>query len=134
MEALDAVIEAAEHVWKFDTFGDDKAAMQRLAAELNGTTKLACEWSSDCAFDIIQTGTSKGARLLEWIATQGLDRAEVLVFGDHYNDLDMFRMAGTAVAMGNAVDAIKAEADWVTGSHNATGIADGLRRFVSVAG
>nr|VUD31438.1 phosphatase [Raoultella sp. NCTC 9187] len=40
---------------------------------------------------------------------------DVVAFGDNYNDLSMLEAAGTGVAMGNAVDEVKARAnvgDW----------------------
>jgi hydroxymethylpyrimidine pyrophosphatase-like HAD family hydrolase len=33
---------------------------------------------------------------------------DVVAFGDNYNDLSMLEAAGTGVAMGNAVDEVKA--------------------------
>lgn len=39
---------------------------------------------------------------------------DVVAFGDNYNDLSMLEAAGTGVAMGNAVDEVKARerGDW----------------------
>jgi hydroxymethylpyrimidine pyrophosphatase-like HAD family hydrolase len=44
----------------------------------------------------------------------GADTADVVVFGDAENDLSMFTGEWTGVAMGNAIDALKARADYVT--------------------
>jgi len=131
VEDLENLIGAAHHVWKFDTFSDQLDSLKMFASEIAEIAELDCEWSSEFAFDIIQRGNSKGARLIEWLAVQGLDRSEVIVFGDHYNDLSMFRVAGTTVAMANAVDSIQSVADWVTDSNDSSGIADALRRFVA---
>lgn len=45
----------------------------------------------------------------------GVAMGEVTVFGDHLNDLPMFRVAGRAVAVGNAVPELKVQADEVIG-------------------
>ena len=42
----------------------------------------------------------------------------------------MIKWAKTGVAMGNAVDEVKAEADYVTSSNNEDGIADALEALV----
>ena len=42
--------------------------------------------------------------------------------GDQVNDLPMLRQAGMAVAMENAVDSVKAQADWVTGRCDEDGL------------
>ena len=48
---------------------------------------------------------------------------DVVVFGDDYNDLDMFdKDLWTGVAMGNACDELKEIAEYVTDSVNDDGI------------
>jgi 5-amino-6-(5-phospho-D-ribitylamino)uracil phosphatase len=47
----------------------------------------------------------------------GLEEAELVVFGDDVNDISMFRVAGRAVAVGNALDEVKAAAHEVIGSN-----------------
>jgi len=43
----------------------------------------------------------------------GRDHKEITVFGDSVNDLGMFKLAGTSVAVSNALDEVKAVADLV---------------------
>jgi len=43
----------------------------------------------------------------------GRGRADITVFGDSVNDLGMFKLAGTSVAVSNALDEVKAVADLV---------------------
>jgi 5-amino-6-(5-phospho-D-ribitylamino)uracil phosphatase len=50
------------------------------------------------------------ARVAEYL---GRDTAEFTVFGDSINDLGMFELAGTACAVRNALDEVKAAADIV---------------------
>ncbi len=46
----------------------------------------------------------------------------LIVFGDHDNDLPMFRRADYAVAMGNAADHVKAEADEIIGGNDSDAV------------
>lgn len=45
-------------------------------------------------------------------------KEEVLVFGDWYNDRDLFQFGGTNIALENAVDELKDMADYVTDQSN----------------
>ena len=59
----------------------------------------------------------------------GLPRLECMAFGDAENDLDMLAYAGIGVAMGNAPEAVKHAADYVTASVDEKGIEQALRHF-----
>lgn len=59
----------------------------------------------------------------------GLAPAEVIAMGDNYNDIGMIRFAGMGVAMGNAPDPIKSNADFVTDTNNNDGVRKALEKF-----
>jgi Cof subfamily protein (haloacid dehalogenase superfamily) len=59
----------------------------------------------------------------------GLAPAEVIAIGDNYNDIGMIRFAGVGVAMGNAPEAIRTNADYVTDSNNDDGVRKALEKF-----
>ncbi len=59
----------------------------------------------------------------------GARRADSVGFGDSYNDLDMLEYVGTAVAMGNAPEEVRALADFVTAPVTEDGVAVGLARL-----
>ena len=52
-----------------------------------------------------------------------------VAFGDGGNDISMLRHAGTGVAMGNASDAVKQSADYVTDDIDNDGIAKALKHL-----
>lgn len=58
--------------------------------------------------------TNKAWGVKEMVKRMGGDPARVVVFGDGLNDLSIFSDKWTCVAMGNAVDELKAKADFVT--------------------
>ena len=71
------------------------------------------------------------ALALELIADHyGINRTEVMAIGDSFNDLDMIKWAGLGIAMGNAVEAVKEAADFVTFSNDEEGVTEALQRFV----
>jgi Cof subfamily protein (haloacid dehalogenase superfamily) len=59
-------------------------------------------------------------------------REETLAIGDNFNDSEMIRYAGMGVAMGNAPDEIKAEADYVTDTNNNDGVRKALEHLMGI--
>lgn len=68
---------------------------------------------------------------LRWVCTElGIDAADVIAFGDEWNDLTMLEWAGRGVAMGNADDRVKASADEVAPANTADGVAVVLEQLL----
>ena len=60
----------------------------------------------------------------------GMDMTDVIAFGDDVNDLGMLKLAGTAVAVSNAIEDVKAVADHVTDSNDLDGVAKFLEATI----
>ena len=58
-----------------------------------------------------------------------LTREEMVACGDGFNDLSMVRYAGLGVAMGNAQQVVKEEADFITATNDVDGLVDVVERF-----
>jgi len=69
--------------------------------------------------EISLNGTNKGAAIVEMLALLGIDAADAVGIGDSWNDVEMFDVVGTAIAMGNADPELQARAGRVT-----TGVLD----------
>ena len=59
-----------------------------------------------------------------------MKREELMAFGDGFNDLSMLEYSGIGIAMGNAVDEVKAIADFITISNDEDGIAIALEQLL----
>lgn len=81
-------------------------------------------------FEFMAPGVNKGAALTEYLADLGLAKDDVMAVGDSENDASLLQAAGFAVAMGNAVEAIKDLADVLTGANADDGVAQAIRRFI----
>lgn len=57
------------------------------------------------------------------------DLKDVVVFGDDYNDLIMFDERWTSIAMGNACDALKEKANYITDANIDDGIYKACKKF-----
>lgn len=79
--------------------------------------------------DLSPVGVSKASGLQHVCDRIGLTAADVLAIGDGRNDIEMLRWAGRGVAMGQAVDEVKAAADDVTASVHDEGAAIEMSRW-----
>ena len=71
--------------------------------------------------DILPAACSKGAALLAYARSRGIDVSEILAIGDNWNDVSMLTVAGSAVLMDNAPDDLKQiarERGWQIGPAN----------------
>lgn len=104
--------------------------LEKAADFVENHTGLHHTSSDDGLLDISATGVSKGAGVLALAKHLGIKPSEVCVFGDWYNDISMFEVAGMAVAMGNSCEKLKALAAYQTKSHENDGVAYGIRNFI----
>ncbi len=74
---------------------------------------------------------SKGSALTAACRHLEIPTAEVVAFGDAENDVEMFRVAGASVAMGQAVPAVKAKATAVTLRNDEAGVAHAIDRLLA---
>lgn len=77
-------------------------------------------------------GISKAEGIAFVLDMLNLDREFSVAVGDSLNDIDMIKYAGIGVAMGNAIDEVKAVADRVTEPCEACGVAKIIREITGV--
>lgn len=80
--------------------------------------------------EIMAQNIDKATSLDHLVKYMGIKQEEVIAFGDGYNDLSMIEYAGMGVAMGNAVDEMKAKANRITLSNDEDGIAYMLSQLI----
>ena len=100
--------------------------IDHLAPLMPADLKLA---NSGATFvEITGAGVTKASGLAKLCERLAIDASETIVFGDNHNDLPMFRWAGRAVAMSNAIDDVRAAAHDIAANHDD----DGVAQFVEV--
>lgn len=80
--------------------------------------------------EIMPKGVSKGNALLNIGKQHGITPDEMMAFGDAENDMSMFQAVKYGIAMGNAMDSLKAIAYDVTDTNDACGIAKALDKYI----
>ena len=78
--------------------------------------------------DVYRKGFEKGSAVKYLSERCGYDKENTYAFGDGINDVEMFRMVGHGIAMGNAVPQLKQIAEEVTLSVEEDGIAEYMNR------
>jgi Cof subfamily protein (haloacid dehalogenase superfamily) len=74
---------------------------------------------------------SKGTALRSACAHLGISTESVVAFGDAENDIEMFRVAGASVAMGQSDPRTRSAATWVTARNDEAGVAVAVERLLS---
>lgn len=86
--------------------------------------------SADHNFEIGSKDASKGQALTKLAEKLGIPLSQTAAVGDSLNDESMLRVAGVAVAMGNARKDIKELADQVTLTNDEHGVAHMIRHLL----
>lgn len=79
--------------------------------------------------EIVPKGCSKGTGIQKICEMLDIPIGQTYAFGDSANDLPMFAVAGHSIAMGNAGEAVKQQASYVTDTLHEDGIYHALEHF-----
>lgn len=80
--------------------------------------------------EFTRADANKGVGLRKLAEILGVNPDATMAIGDTENDLAIIEAAGIGVAMGNATDAVKAKADYVTTSNTEDGVAAAIEHFI----
>lgn len=129
-DIYDFMLKNREHLENINVNFEDiseKPAMHEKLIMLPETTITS---SFDHNLEIGGETTSKADALRQMGRLMGIDRSEMMAIGDSPNDIAMLKEAGTAVAVGNAKDEVKAKADYIAPTNHEDGVADAIEKFV----
>lgn len=128
---VENLLDALEpHPTKLLMTGDPKDMLQAEddLVEILGE-KMDIFRSAPFFLELVPKGIDKAQSLLRLLGKINLTPADMIAFGDGYNDLSMLKLAGVGVAMANAAPEVRAEADYVTLSNEEDGVASALEHF-----
>ncbi len=124
-------MEAYDNIKKFFYHRSDKTVEQLekelgdiFTVEASSFLKDACD-----SGEITCKGINKSYGMQIYMQRLGFSKEDTIAFGDGPNDLDMLSFAGIGVAMGNARDTVKANADFITRDVEQDGIAYALKEL-----
>ncbi len=123
LEHKDAIENINIHFRQFD----DKARFKEV---LNGYGGITVTSSMPHNIEIGGKTTSKATAIENLCQILNITPKHVMAVGDSPNDMAMIEASGLGIAMGNALDEVKAIADYVSLSNNEDGVAHAVRKFV----
>jgi Cof subfamily protein (haloacid dehalogenase superfamily) len=114
--------------------GTETAAhiVERLGTQWKERVRFVESFSSrrKSILTLTAAGADKGAALSVACADMGISSMEVVAFGDAEVDIEMFRVAGASVAMGQASAHLKSIATAVTLSNDEDGVAIAVEKLL----
>lgn len=128
---VDNLLDALEpHPTKLLMTGDptDMIKAEEELVEILGE-KMDIFRSAPFFLELVPKGIDKAQSLLRLLSKINLTPADLMAFGDGYNDLSMLKLASVGVAMANAAPEVRADADYVTLSNEEDGVAEALLHF-----
>lgn len=111
----------------------DQKRMEEFRSHMEEWARDKVDMYFSCAeyMEIVPKGICKGNALRAFCERQGIPLQNAVAAGDENNDLSMIKAAGTGCAVANALEHVKAEADYVTErDNNHSAIAEIVERFI----
>lgn len=115
--------------YKMEAYSDDPALLERLRRKLVDAG-LQVNSSFPWNLEIMAPGAGKG-HAVRWLTKHfGLEKQQVMGFGDYTNDLPMLENVGWPVAVGNALDEVKAACRIIAPDCDEDGVAKTIHQYI----
>lgn len=108
----------------------DETNYGQLKQELIDLDLFQVAKSDDYFVDINPKESNKGKGVGILANYLAIPMEHVMCIGDNENDLEMVEVAGIGIAMGNAVNQVKAAAAYVTADNDQMGVAEAIYKFI----
>ncbi|NBI28882.1 Cof-type HAD-IIB family hydrolase [Chengkuizengella marina] len=120
-----------DYQWlKFGYYTEDDSKIKQIFETIKAWGTLELTNSHPSNLELNPKGISKASGLQALCNWKEFNMSEVIAMGDSMNDLAMIKSAGLGVAMGNAQDIIKKEADIVTLTNDEDGVAKIIEEYI----
>ena len=118
--------------FKIITSHKDKYIIRNLKKKINEIGGLAVASTSEYDIEVNDIQAQKGLILAKVAEMKGIEKDEVMVLGDSFNDYSMFTEFKNSYAMKNAIDEIKKIATYVTETNNNDGVGKAIEKVLNM--
>ncbi|WP_016963255.1 MULTISPECIES: Cof-type HAD-IIB family hydrolase [Pseudomonas] len=131
-KVVDSFEEYLPRIDKIVAASGDHRLLAELEARLHASTagQAQASRSQPRFLDVTALEADKGQALSTLAEYLGVPLQRTAALGDGGNDSAMFRRAGLSIAMGQAPEQVKGEADVITGSNQEDGAAEAIERYI----
>lgn len=131
-DTVELVKRHAELLENINLIFADQEKRERYWRELSTHQGLTVVSSMPFNIELGGATTSKASALEALAKRLGLGHENIMSFGDSTNDAQMLSAAQIGIAMGNAVEELKAMADYITGTNQEDGVAQALFKLLDI--
>lgn len=124
------VLKKGNSMIKCEIMSKDHKKLSKIRSELNKIDGLEVVSSYKNNIEVSMKGVSKGSAVEIIAKHYNVKQEEIIAIGDNENDISMIKYAGLGIAMGNALDIVKENANCVTDTNDNEGVAKAIQKFV----
>lgn len=126
IDDIDKFFEEGIEVRKFVAFNSDIDLINRMKEVIGKIPNLAISSSFHDNIEVTDINAQKGIILEKVTGKMGIDKNDVMILGDSFNDYSMFERFEESVAMENAIPEVKAVAKYITDTNYNLGVAKAI--------
>ncbi|MGX9807945.1 Cof-type HAD-IIB family hydrolase [Exiguobacterium acetylicum] len=126
VETVDVITVDQLDIIKFMFVSADQLQLAHLEQQLLQVQSFSVTRSGAFNLEVMASGVTKGSAVQDITRVYGIALKDVVAIGDNQNDLPMFEVAGTSIAMKNAEASVKKRATFITSDHDEDGVAEAL--------
>lgn len=131
IDDMDEFLKSGIEIRKFVAFHKNIELINNMKSEMSKFKGIAVSSSFEDNIEITHMTAQKGIILAKVAEKMGIDKSEVMVLGDSFNDYSMFEVFEESVAMENAVPEIKKIAKYITDTNDNLGVAKAINKVVN---
>ena len=129
IDDFDKFFEGPIEVRKIFAFYNNIEILNKVRSEIEKINGLEVSSSFIDNIEITNKDAQKGLILAKVANKMGIDKSEVMIMGDSFNDYSMFTEFTETVAMENAIPEIKEIAKYITDRNDNDGVAKAIRKI-----
>ena len=129
---IDEFLNSNVEIGKFISFADSADELNGPRGKLDKLGGIVVSSSFTTNIEINDSNATKGLILAKVAARMGINKDEVAILGDGFNDYSMFVEFPNSFAMENAVPEIKEVAKYITASNVEHGVAKAIYRMLNI--
>ncbi len=131
VEDVEKFFEDGIEIRKFVAFHEDIELLNKLKRQIEKIGGLAISSSFNDNIEITDINAQKGIILEKVITKMGIDKKDVVILGDSFNDYSMFEIFEESVAMKNAIPEVKKIAKYITDTNDNQGVAKAIYNILN---
>ena len=132
IKKVDNFLEAIRHPIAKCLIVGEQNRLAQLEKEMHEHLKdeMGVFRSEPYFLELVPKGIDKAKSLSVLLDETGMTKEEMIAVGDGFNDLSMIKYAGLGVAMANAQEVVKENADFITLSNEEDGVAHVVDKYI----